>query len=172
MKKSLTIITGEESSSDDNEKSGGDSTQVMMGTPSGLKRSSSIVEDVTQTDLAADTWQARLNDWLWVDENPPRKLKPTMHLVPSYSGNMRDNKCLFYYRCVAAFLMNGQAIMNTVSNCMHDGYPDIQFLTIDGIYCTALTMTLLALSHVTYKPQDALYTRKMCVMWKATCYLF
>lgn len=40
------------------------------------------------------------------------------------------------------------------------------------MYCTALTMTLLALSHFYYKPTEALYTRKTCLLWKAASYLF
>ena len=48
----------------------------------------------------------------------------------------------------------------------------LQYLTVEGLFLTTVTMNVLVSSHLVFKPQDAHYTSAPCRMWKVACYLF
>ena len=73
-----------------------------------------------------------------------------MHLVPSYNANLFQNQLLFAYRIIAAVIAVLFALLVTVSNVVWWNFPQLQYLTIDGVYLTAATMVVLVISHFVF----------------------
>ncbi len=75
-----------------------------------------------------------------------------MHLVPSWSGNLNQNKVLFYYRCVAATLVTLQCLYCIVYDFITFGMVQLQYLTVEGLFLTTVTMNVLVSSHLVFRP--------------------
>jgi hypothetical protein len=88
---------------------------------------------------------------MWSGVRPPRALKPTMHLVPSLSGDIKRNKCLFYFRCVAAVILVLESLYTIVDNFIEYHMVQLQYLTLEGLFLAAITFCCLVFGHIKYK---------------------
>ena len=108
---------------------------------------------------------------MWSGDRPPRPLKPTQHLVPSLSGDIKWNRCLFRFRCVAAGILILESLYTIVDNFILYHMVQLQYLTLEGLFLTTATFCCLVAGHYRYKETD-LDDYRCSHWWKWNSFLF
>ncbi len=103
------------------------------------------------TVSSALSFPQKFDKFMWSGSSPPRALKPTQHLVPSLTGDIKQNKCLFYFRCVAAAILLLETLYTFIDNFIIYHMVQLQYLTLEGLILSAVTFTCLVLGHLKHR---------------------
>ena len=108
-------------------------------------------------DLNHEIQVSKCSMWMFPNRPIPRVYKQSQHVRASWLAAypwLINSKTVFRFRLIATLALWCQMLFNTVYEFLGWHMIQLQYMTIDGLYLTAVTFTFLFIGHFRFKEES------------------